>query len=70
MSECTDMYTLSCIKEMAGGKLPYSTGSFGSVLCDDLREVGWRGERLNREGIYVYICLILICCTAETSTIL
>ena len=29
-----DIYTLLCVKLIASGKLPYSTGS--SVLCDDL----------------------------------
>ena len=34
-----DMYTLSSLKWIAGGKLPDSTGSFNSVLCDHLE--GW-----------------------------
>ena len=50
-----DIYTLSCIKQIASGKWLYSTGS--SVQCS----VGtWRdgmgvGGRLKREGIYVYV---------------
>ena len=50
-----DMYTLSPLKWIAGGKLLYSTGSFNSVLCGHLE--GWNvdewGGRLNWEGIYV-----------------
>jgi len=35
-----DIYTPSCGKEIASGKLLYSTGSreLSSVLCDDLEE--------------------------------
>ena len=48
----SDIYTQPCVKQIAGGKLLYSTGS--SVLCDDLE--GWEeevGGRSMREGIYV-----------------
>ena len=46
------IYTLPCVKQIASGKLLYSTGS--SVLCGDLE--GWEeevGGRSMREGMYV-----------------
>ena len=56
----TDMYTLPCVKQIASGKLPYSTRECNSVLCDDLE--GWMGERevvmegrSKSERIYLYI---------------
>ena len=48
-----NMYTLSCVRWIAGGTLLYNTGA-SLVFCDDLQGWGWvRGRRLKREVIYV-----------------
>ena len=45
-----DIYTLSCVKWIAGKKLLSNTGS----PDDDLEGWDWgRGERLKRKAIYV-----------------
>ena len=50
-----DTYTLPRVKQIAGGKLPCSTGS--SALCDDLGVDGV-GGRLKRKRVCVYLQLI------------
>ena len=71
----SDIYTLSCVKKVAGGNLLYSTWSSAQVLCDDLDK--WDGESSVREipegGGYVYMCIHIadsFNCTAETNTTL
>ena len=53
------IYTLLCIKQIARGKLLYSTGS--SAQCSVMAQrdgMGSEGRRYKREGISVYIWLI------------
>ena len=56
-----DIYTLSCIKQIANGKLLYSTGS--SARCSVMTSMGkmgrwgWGKRESKREGNYVYIQL-------------
>ena len=59
------MYTLPYVKQIANGKLLYST-ELSSVPCDDL-EVGGGGLR-GREYMYTYIDSY--CSTAEANTTL
>ena len=60
----SNIYTLPCVKQIASGQLPYSTGS--SALCSVMTRRGgmlWGGD----------ICIHtadLLCCTAETNTTL
>ena len=48
----TDIYTLR-VKQLASGKLLYSTGS--SALCSVMTDRGGMGKRCRREGLYVYV---------------
>lgn len=62
----TDIYTLSCIKLIASGKLPYSTRS--SARCSVMTwGVGWRANgREVQEGGAIWIPVAdLIHCTAK-----
>ena len=61
----TDIYTLSCVKQIAGEKLLYNTES-PAWHSDDLE--GWDGmeEGDSWERGYIYIVVsYLYCCTAE-----
>ena len=66
----SNMYTLSCVKQIAGEKLLYNRET-SLVLYDDLE--GWdeqRGGRCKKEGIYIYIIIAdLGYCMAETNNI-
>ena len=52
-----DIHTLPCVKQIASGKLPGSTGSSAQCCDDDLEGwdggVGWEGAPRG-EGISVY----------------
>ena len=59
--ECSiNIYTLPCVKEIASGKLPQTTGT-SAVPCDDLE--GWEGGSRGRGDIYIYmymcVCVLL-----------
>ena len=55
----TDMHTLPCIKQTAGGKLLCNTGcSAGSSVITSRVGMGGVGGRLRREGIHAYSQLI------------
>ena len=59
----TDIYTLSCVIQIADEKLLYNKGSSASslVLCHDLHgSDGGRGGWFKREGICVQLWLIFI----------
>ena len=51
-----DVYTLTCVKQVASGKLLYSAR--GSDRCSVKTWMGVVGGRLRREGLYIYIGLI------------
>ena len=68
----SNMYTLSRVKQIADEKLLYNRET-SLVLYDDLE--GWdeqRGGRCKKEGIYMYIYIIIAdlgYCMAETNNI-
>ena len=52
-----DMYTLSCVKQIASGKLLYSTGSSAWCSVMTLRgemEGGWEGGSRGRGYMYTH----------------
>ena len=55
-----DIYTLPCVKQIASGKLLYSTGS--SAWCSEMTKMGGmdggKEGRFKRDRIYVYLWLI------------
>ena len=68
----THIYTLPCVKQIASGKLLYSTGS--SAQCSVMTQRGGEGDGGGREAqeggdICIYMADSLHC-TAETITTL
>ena len=66
------MYTLPCVKQIAGGKLLYDTSSSAQCFCDDLE--GWSGVGGGREakdagGMATFIA-DSCCCTTEINATL
>ena len=52
-----DTYTLPRVKQIAGGEPRCSAGSTarGSVMTREEQDGGWLGDRLERDGLYVYL---------------
>ena len=63
----TDIFTFPSVKQMASGKLLYSTGS-SAWLCDDLAR--WDGEREVQQGRDTCKHSWFMLCTPETNTTL
>ena len=54
-------HTLPCVKQLASGKLLYSTGS--SAWCSMVTQMGWdgggMGRDFQRERIYICVCVCI-----------
>ena len=62
-----DIYTLliQSMKKITHENITEQHRELYSMLCGDLN-----GKKYEREGAFVYVQLISLCCTAETNTTL